>query len=411
MNSLFLKALFAAAVFSCAWPANAQTEAEAKKLLERISGTKVPADDPRLQQMIAAASAGDWAGAAAIATSDPNFLNVTVKQMAQKMSTREESIQTQFNDFSAFLMGVVRDETDARKLLTGDFYYRADPDKIPAGVNIRSDLQLDFVQNNNHYADLDKVGLDIGGLLKKENGQMLLQTSTNTMVYNPDPAGLLTTRAFMGSHAVAGTNRRPVEYTFRELMCVGIDEWADTTQSDSRIGRDIDRFPGGDHTKFQVSCKGCHTVMDGFRGAFAKWNADQGRIINFDAMNEANYGGFSNGVAGKMNGNSNVFPGGFVTKDSSWVNNARGPANEPLFGWRGMADQGFGVKALGEAVSNSARFSQCMVKRSFEAVCRRELNIKDFKNFVHDQAARFESGGYNLKKLFQSVALSKECVQ
>ena len=410
MNSLFKLSLTALLIFST-MPAAGQIELETKKLLERLSGTKVPADDPRLLQMLKETSGGNWTGAAAIATADPNFLNLTVKQMAQKMSTREESIQTQMNDFTALMMGAVRDDLDARKLLTGDFYYRADPEKIPNGTTVRSDLQLDFVQNNNHYGDLDKTNLDIGALLKKENGQMLLQTSTNTIVYNPDPAGLLTTRAFMGAHTSAGTNRRPVEYAFREFMCVGIEEWSDTTVSDSRIGRDIDRFPGGDHTKFQVSCKGCHTVMDGFRGAFAKWNFDQGRLVNFDAMNETNYGGFSQGVASKMNNNGNVFPGGFVTKDASWVNNARGPANEALFGWRGYAEQGFGVKSFGETLANSSRFSQCMVKRVFEAVCRHEFTIQDNKSFVQEHAGRFESNGYNLKKLFQSVALSKECAK
>lgn len=392
-------------------PSAAQGLPDGKKLLERLGGVKVSGDDPRLRQIEAAIQASDWQVAAALATADPNFLNVTVKQMAQKMSTREESIQTPMNDFTAFFMGIVRDESDARKLLTGDFFYMADPGRIPAGITIRADLQLDFVQNNNHYADLDRVGLDIGGLLKKENGQMLLQTSTNTMVYNPDPAGLLTTRAFMGAHAAAGTNRRPVEYAFREFMCVGIDEWSDVTVSDARIGRDIDRFPGGDHTKFQVSCKGCHTVMDGFRGAFAKWNQDNNRIVNFDAMGEASYNGFNAGVASKMNGNSNVFPAGFVTRDNSWVNNARGPANESLFGWRGTADQGFGVRAFGETLSNSARFSQCMVKRVFEATCRHEYDLKNRKGFASEQARQFEANGYNLKKLFQSVALSAECAQ
>ncbi len=410
MNS-FLILLACAIVSFRAAPVLAQTEVETKKLLERLSGTKVPFDDARLEKMKAQTAAGNWQGAAEIATSDPNFLNVTIKQMAQKMSTRDESIAAGLNDFVTFFMGVVRDDMDARKLLTGDFFYMADVSKLPADITVRADLQTDFVQNNNHYSDLDRVALDIGAILKKESGQMLLQTSTNTIVYNPDPAGLLTTRTFINAHAIAGTNRRPVEFTFREFMCLGIDEWSDTTVSDARIGRDIDRFPGGDHTKFQVSCKGCHTGMDGFRGAFAKWNLIDGRPVQFDAMNEANYSGFSDGIAAKMNGNGTVFFNGFVTKDSSWVNNARGPANESLLGWRGMADGGFGVKSFGEAVSNSSRFSQCLVKRAFEAVCRHELVIKDRKGYVQEQVTRFESNKYNLKKLFQSVALSKECAQ
>lgn len=389
----------------------AASQDEAKKLLERITGTKVSVDNPRLVQMKQLAAAGNWLGAAQIATSDPNFLNVTVKEMAQKMSTREESIQAGLNDFVATFIGMVRDDTDARKILTGDFFYRADTNKLPSGVNVRSDFQVDLVQSNNHYSDLDKITVDIASVLIKEPGQIVMQPYTNTIVYNPDPAGLLTTRSFMFSHAVAGTNRRPVEFAFRQFMCAPLDDWADTTASDARIGRDIDRFPGGDHNKFQTSCKGCHTVMDGFRGAFAKWHVDGNTVINFDAAGTSSVRNFTNGVVNKMNANNSVFPAGFVTRDNSFVNNARGPANQSQFGWRGAADQGFGVKAFGEMLANSSRFSECMVKRAFEAVCRRPLNFADHSAFIKDQARRFETQSYNMKKLFQMVALSKECGQ
>src|SRR6478672_5808854 len=63
---------------------------QAKKLLERISSTKVPADHVLIPQMAERLKAGDYVGAADLATTHPNFLNTTVKRMALKMSTREE---------------------------------------------------------------------------------------------------------------------------------------------------------------------------------------------------------------------------------------------------------------------------------------------------------------------------------
>ena len=57
---------------------------------------------------------------------------------------------------------------------------------------------------------------------------------------------------------------------FREFLCVPIAGWADSTGPDNRIGQDVDRYPGGDHSKFLTNCRGCHSNMDGLRTAFAK---------------------------------------------------------------------------------------------------------------------------------------------
>lgn len=383
---------------------------EAKRLLERIAGTKVPGDHPLLPQIKNHIQSGRWYQAADVAMQHPDFLNVTVKQMALKMSTRDESITTQFNDFAAAFIGVVRDDRDARNLLMGNFQYIGDIDKAPQGVNIRSEYSSHIVKSNDHYADLDSFKVDLGQILKPLSGQMILQSRTDTLVYNPDPAGVLTSRAFMSAHTTAGTNRRPVEFTFRQFMCSPIEEWADTAVSDSRIGRDIDRYPGGDHTRFQVSCKGCHTVMDGFRGAFSKWNLGNGFISNRDVQLNGD-GSITGGVEGKLNQNSGVFPNGYVTVDNSFVNNARGPANAARFGWRGDVTGGYGVKDFGQMVANSSRFSECMVKRVFESVCRKEISFEQHGGYIKYYAESFEKQKYSLKNLYRLVAVTEECVR
>lgn len=398
--------------------AHAQVSNDAKILLERIAGVKVPGDDPILKEVSALLAKGDKVAATEKAMSHPGFLNVTVKQMGLKMSTREESTGVAFNDFAASVVGIVRDQMDARLLLRGNFYYVGNVSKLPSGVTVRSDLSADIVRSNNHYVDLDRPTIDLGVVLQRVDGQKIFSVSKNSVVDNPDPAGVLTSRSFMSSHVVAGTNRRAVEYTFREFMCTPIEEWADASSTAERIGRDIDRNPGNNPAKFANSCKACHSQMDSFRGAFAYWHFKNSDLMNSvqESSNLADLGfDAASKVVIKMNHNNQVFPAGYVTKDNSWKNNATGANNLARFGWRGSESfygSGKGVAGLGAAVSDSRRFSECMVKRVYDAVCRgQSLSLVNKLYFVSEIADKFESNKYNMKKLFSDVVLSKECGQ
>ncbi|MGE4130716.1 MAG: hypothetical protein AB7F86_03715 [Bdellovibrionales bacterium] len=449
---------------------------EARWLLERLTGVKWSLSDPVTQQMIQKITAGDRQGAVDLATSQPQFLNVLVKQMAVKMSNRDETIRDQMNDFAASFMGVTRDQRDARELLFGDFYYAAtdmaaidpanpgvctatNPNNNQQNYKLCSDADLirNVIGSNNHYATLESMNVDIGAALRRVSGQKIAGVSTTTIigtggqtqeiseagvpVGSPDPAGVLTSRAWMQAHAVAGTNRRLVEYTFREFMCVPIQEWADTLGSDIRVGRDVDRQPGGDPTKFLTTCKGCHSVMDGFRGAFAKYDWGDGinEINNGNAIlhmhNGATNGDLrprndqvdnnnrtASGVVYKMNRNDFVqFAGGYVSRDDSFVNNANRGANATLFGWRGpapypagespgaLANRTAGVHAFGRLVAGSKRFSTCMAKRVWEAVCHTEYSTAENEAIYSSLGLDFEGKTYNLKALFQTVALHPKC--
>ncbi len=389
---------------------------EAKKIVERLSGTKVPADHPLLLEATAALRSGNRLGASQAGTKHPGFLNSTVKLMALKMSTREETINLVLNDFAASFIGTVRDNGDARDLLTGDFHYAGNPTVYApiAGNAYVPETSPDFVRTNLHYLRLEHRLIDIGKILVRRTGQQIIGRANvngenvDALVRNPDAAGVLTSATFMRSHADAGTNRRLVEYAFREFMCIPLEEWADASASDAWIGRDIDRFPGGDHQKFQTSCKSCHTVMDGFRGAFAKWDSDGDSP--FHASSRPDRFDRTTGVSGKMNKNESVFRGGYVTRSEAFVNNARGPANEALFGWREYSTGGAGVKGLGMAIAYSRRFSQCMVKRVYDSVCRANLDLKTEASFVQPFATRFEERKYNLRELFEQIAILPSCI-
>lgn len=381
---------------------------KAKRILERISSSKIPGDHQLLQPITTAVASGNLEEAATLALTHPGFLNVTVKNLAGQISTREETLLTPLNDFSATFIGVVRDDLDARQLLTGNFVYQADPTKIPAGITVRSNVTTDIAQSNNHYQDLDRPDIDLGVVLRQVSPQPLFSNVTRTVVANPDPAGLVTTRTFLAAHASAGTNRRPVEYMFREFLCTPLAGVADVTASDGRVGRDVSRSPGGITDTYLTSCKGCHTQHDSMRGAFARWDFINNTPAN-SVVEGANANGFRNGIATKMNINQNEFQYGFTTADSTWVNNTTGALNMSMIGWRGEYQSGDGVKSLATAFANSKRFSQCMVKRVFESVCAVGLDITKNINFVGDMANRFESSNYNFKKLFSAVAASKEC--
>lgn len=382
----------------------------AQWMLERVTGVKWPADNPVIDQMAQKISSGDRAGAAELALAQPQFLNITVKQMALQMSTREENVLTQFNDFTASFMGVARDNTDARELLTGNFYYRADPAKVTVAA---SDLAADILNTNRHYIELNtKNGVNLGDVLMKVDGQMIITTGTTT-VPNPDPAGVLTSRAFMGAHTIAGTNRRMVEYTFREFMCIKMANWSDTAASDIRVGRDVSRSPGGDPSKFQTSCKGCHTQMDGFRGAFAKWDFRGTEATGFNGyvgVSTIPNGEVDGAVSRKLNRPNFIeYSGGYVSTDDSWINNARGPANATRFGWGSDVSGGRGTNALGQLIANSARFTQCMAKRAWTSVCKHELPEAEAETLYVSLGMSFASGGFKLKDLFKAVAAHPKC--
>lgn len=371
-------------------------ERKAVKIFERLAGRKTSADNPAIKQMAALLKKGNALGAAEIATKDPGFYNITVKGMALEMSTQTESIKTGFNDFAASFMGSTRDQKDARELLNGNFYY--------------APINPEF-----NYSTLERNNMDLINEIKRVEPQVISLNSTESAPH-PDPAGVLTSSAFMRAHAILGTNRRLVEYAFREFMCVGLSEWSDVGASDAYVGQDIDRFPAGDHNLYQTNCKGCHSMLDGFRGAFAKFDLSKGgpghsqitaKSGRYPSLFSMPYD--SNGIVSKYARNEYVFPMGYKTVDDTFVNNATRPANAALFGWRGNFQKGKGAREFGTIIANSRRFSQCMAKRVFKKVCRSELDEAKNKALLVKWGDEFEASGYKLKKLFETMVLRPEC--
>ena len=371
----------------------------AHKMFRSLTGVSLPIDDARLKSMETLIGAKKLREASKVATSDPLFYQNKVRDMAAKMTNRDESLRAPLNDFIATFVGVVRDSesTSAKELLTGNFTYQADPNVIAAGggAAVRMDDQADFIESNNHYNDIRTNNYSLKSILKRVNGQRAMVDNMPGAL--PDAAGLITTRGFMQAHADAGTNRRLVEYSFRQFMCAPITDFADGTMPDDRVGRDVDRMPGGSANKYLTTCKNCHTVMDPLRGAFAR--------VDWVGNNRLNY--TPTAVSGKMNRNRDQYPAGFATVDDSFVNYAINGKNRDAFGWRNSLS-GNGMAAFGSMLANSQGFSRCMVKRVFESVCKR-MPAEAETSVVRQIADDFEKDNYHMRNLFEVISLRPEC--
>lgn len=403
-------------------------------IYQRLTGTKIPLDAPILNQMESRIAAKDLIGAAELATSEPGFLNNTVKQMASRMSTRDESYTAGLNDFVATMIGIVRDDKPAKEMLTGNYIYvptaavqalpafkpRANDDFTIATPELTEDNML---RSNQVYVTTEDVRTDLSTGLEIRSGQPILVTPKNvesgvvtrpTLIRNnPDAAGLLTTRSFTTSHAIDGTNRRMVQFAFREFLCIDILQWADASAPDARVGRDVERAPGGDPNYFLKTCKACHSVMDGFRDAFSSLDVGNGDFFTkqylFDDQSNKQVVVNGSKVASKYARGSGAFPAGHITTNSTWENFANQGTNAQFFGWRGSnTASGVGVNSFGQLLANSEAFSRCMVQRVYRAVCRRDVSAQE-SSFLALQSKKFETD-YNMKNLFQRVAVSPECI-
>ncbi len=343
----------------------------AAELFQRLTGAPLLNNDPRLSSMRAHIAAGQWGDAARTASEDDRFFHTTLRNFSSALSNRKESPFVPFSDFDALILGVVRDDTDARELLTGNYRYQADA---------TLGLPTPTLSSPKHYRNLEAQGINLRESLVKRTPQW---------DEVGDAAGLLTTYQWASEHFLAGTNRRSTEFAFREFLCAPIKKWRDFGQPDFRIRRDVPRTPSGSAETFQTECRSCHALLDGMSGAFA----------NFDFQDGSLRWGRS-WIAPKMNQNRTVYPKGYPVTDSSWINLATEHHNQD-FGWR-TSVEGYGVNTFGRMLAESKGFSRCMTSRVFFTVCRGET--PDSK-FIETLAEDFETKGYLLRSLFERVAI------
>jgi len=375
--------------------AHAGSRDQAKRLHDRIAG--VPPDDTVLTMMADDIERGDAMRAALRATDAPEFYSVTLKNFAAPWTNRERNVFVPLNDYTATVIGVVRDELDFRLILSGDILYVGTGTGVPPYSP----------SSNAHYAALEAGGADLRAVLRRETQSSL------TGLPGDATAGVMTTRAAAKAFFIAGTNRAMFRFTLLNHACTDLEQVMDLTRPPDRIRQDVSRSPGGDSRVFLNNCIGCHSGMDPLAQAFAYYDYEYDR----DADPDGEFGTLRYAGAGQIDpqtgsrvvrkyfNNATTFPHGFVTPDDAWSNNWRNGPNS-LLGWdESLPGSGEGARSMGQELAGSDAFAQCQVRKVFENVCLRPPQDGEDRAQVDDMVAAFRGQGYNLKRVFAASAV------
>jgi hypothetical protein len=368
---------------------------QAKRIHDRLAG--VPGTSIVIQQMADLIEAGDAQGAAKLAMQSPSFYNITLKNWVTPWTNEEIDVFAPLNDYTATVIGMIRDEIDFRQVLTGDILYIANSS---AGAPAYS------TDDNAHYQALENSGADLSSVLVASTQSSL------TGIPAQATAGVMTTRGAAKSFFKDGTNRAMFRFTLMNHMCADLEAFKDTSLPPDRIRQDLSRSPGGDSRIFANSCAGCHSGMDPLAQAFAYYNyeynveadpdGENGRIV-YNAQGQIDTETQLR-VQAKYWINSNNFPFGYVTMNDNWDNYWRQGQNQTI-GWsNALPGTGSGAKSMGEELANSQTFANCQVKKVFKNVCLRAPQDQADRTEIAQIQTEFMANNYNIKNVFAATA-------
>ncbi|MCC6631374.1 MAG: hypothetical protein IT482_04850 [Gammaproteobacteria bacterium] len=352
--------------------------AQAKRMHDRLAG--VPASEAVLDQMESLIVSGQVTQAARIAMQAKTFYTTTLKNFVTPWTNEEQSVFAPLNDYTATVIGMVRDDVDYRQVLSGDILYVGG-----------SGLPAYSPANNNLYQQMEDQDVDLS------NSSVLVAStqSAHTGLPAPATAGVITTRAAAQAFFEAGTNRAMFRFTMMNHMCKDMEQVHDVNLPPDRIRQDVSRSPGGDSRLFLNGCIGCHNGMDPLTQAFAFYNYNE----TSGAME------YTPGqVQPKYLINQDNFKPGYVTKDDGWSNYWRSGANTVL-GWdSSLPGSGAGAKSMGTELAHSDQFARCAVEKVFKTVCLHPAANSADRTKVNDIINVFRGGGYKMKDVFAETA-------
>ena len=366
------------AVLLC-MPALADERDQARRIHDRLAG--VPPSDQVLDDMEADIVGGNAQAAADRALANSAFYTVALKNFATPWTNRDQDVFADLNDYTATVIGMIRDDVPFNTLLSADLVYIGDPN---LGLPPYS------MTNNDHFMALEQQGIDL------QNNLVSRLQSQVTDLPTSGVAGVMTTRAAAKSFFVAGTNRAMFRFTMLNHMCNDMEQVKDTTRVPDRIRQDVSRSPGGDSRIFMNNCIGCHNGMDPMAQAFAYYNYDElaGRIIYTPGQ-----------VQPKYFINADNFKYGYVTPDDHWDNYWRSGPNA-LLGWdSGLPGGGNGAASMGRELANSEAFARCQVTKVFRNVCLRNPVDGTDRSQIDSMVSSFTGGGYRMKQVFAEAAI------
>ncbi len=367
---------------------------QAKRIHDRLIGT--PPTPACLDQLQSKVESGDIVAAAldAIneddnndACTDPSFYNVTLKNFVTPWSNEEQTMFAPLNDYTATVIGLVRDEDDFRKTLYDNVAYIGD-----ASLN----LPPYATTNNDHYEAMEERGIDLR--------THLTRTTQTALSGLPDEAtaGIMTSRAAAKAFFVNGTNRAMFRFTMLNHLCTDLEQIKDSTRAHDRVRQDVSRSPGGDSRIYMNACVGCHAGMDPLVQAYAYYEYDYDRDNDPDANNGRLI--FTPGeVQPKFLINAENFKWGYITRDDRWDNYWREGPNAFL-GWdETLEGSGYGAKSLGQELANTEAFARCQVQKVFRNICLRDPVNSGDQTAFDNMVASFKNR-YNLKSVFANAA-------
>jgi hypothetical protein len=383
--------IVACCLLAASTTAVAGSREQAKRLHDRLAG--IPPSETVLTQMAADINAGDPIAAAYIAMDNSAFYNVTLKNFVTPWTNEEQSVFAPLNDYTATVIGMIRDDVDFREVLYGDILY------VGAGS---LGLPAYGMSDNAHYEALEDQAID----LKTK----LVRTTQSAVTGLPAAAtaGVMTTRAAAKAFFIAGTNRAMFRFTVMNHLCSDLEQLKDISRPPDRIRQDVSRSPGGDSRIFLNKCIGCHAGMDPMAQAYAYYNYTYDSSADPDGINgRLSYNDVGavdpdtgSRVQAKYRINADNFKYGYITNDDHWDNYWRSGPNA-LLGWdTGLAGSGSGAKSLGMELAHSDAFARCQVKKVFKAVCLRPpTDSADFTK-VDAMVASFKGNNYQMKRVF-----------
>jgi len=357
--------------------AGAGPREQARRIHERLAG--VPPTEAVLADMQADVAGNRLTEAAETAMDNSSFYSVTLKNFAAPWTNRDQSVFVPLNDYTATVIGMVRDDVPFNTLLSANLVYVGTGGGVPAYSPA----------NNDNYQALDDQNADLKTRLTPSS-----QTAVSGL---PDgaTAGILTTRAAAEAFFIAGTNRAMFRFTLLNHLCRDMEQVLDTRGVPDRIRQDVSRSPGGDSRIFLNNCIGCHIGMDPLTQAFAYYTFDpvQARIVYTPGVVQPKY--FNNDA---------TFQYGYRTPDDQWSNYWRTGQNA-LLGWDSqLPGSGAGAKSMGQELANSTAFARCQVEKVFRNVCLRSPVDGTDRTQIDSMVSSFRSGGYRLKQVFAESA-------
>jgi hypothetical protein len=354
---------------------------QATRMYNRIAG--IP---PTAAELAAMMAAPDPVAAALIATDDPAFYNDTLRNMAAPWTNRDQSVFVPLNDYTATVVGMVRDDVPFNTLLSADLIYIAD---AAAGVPAYSPA------NNDMYLAMDTNNVDLNAHLQKSTQSALIGIPAAAT------AGVMTTRGAASAFFINGTNRAMFRFTVMNHLCNDLPSIMDITRPPDRIRQDVTRSPGGVSTLFLTNCIGCHSGMDPMAQAFAYYNFNNTDPTTAGTTGQIVY--TAGQTQPKYHINNTNFPQGFNTPDDSWDNRWRTGPNQ-ILGWSAsLPGSGNGAKSLGTELANSQAFASCQVTRVFKTVCFRAPASAADVTQINSMVSSFQ-GNYSLRQVFAESA-------